>query len=59
MLAGMNRKNTLCAPAAALFAAHAQPSTDPAQIIVVTATRHAMALVDAPAAMSGAPARAA
>ena len=38
--------------AAAMFAAHAQPSTDSAQIIVVAATRHAMALVDAAAAMT-------
>ena len=52
MLAGMNRRNTLRAMAAAMFAAHAQPSTDPAQIVVITATRHAMALVDAPAAMT-------
>ena len=35
-----------------MFAVHAQPGTDPAQIIVVAATRHAMALVDAAAAMT-------
>ena len=52
MLAAMNKSKTLLALAAAMFVAHSPASTDNAQTIVITATRHAMALVDAPASMS-------
>lgn len=51
MLAGMNRQKTICTLATALFVGSAQASDIP-QTIVITATRHAMALADAPAAMS-------
>lgn len=52
MLAAMKTSKALCALAAALLAAPAQAETGPSQTIVITATRHAMALADAPASMS-------
>ena len=52
MLVAMNTTKTLVAVAVATLAASTQAASDGAQTIVVTATRHAMALADAPASMS-------
>jgi outer membrane receptor for ferrienterochelin and colicins len=52
MLAAMKTVKTLCALATALLALQARAQTDTTQTIVITATRHAMALADAPASMS-------
>ena len=45
-------RRSLASALFALFALHAQADSDSIQSIVITATRHAMALADAPAAMS-------
>ncbi len=52
MLAAMNTNKALVAMAVATLAASTQAASDGAQTIVITATRHAMALADAPASMS-------